>query len=157
MPKLLLDDRSKMAAGKKNPRTGKQSSVLARLLAFDQKHRCPGRSCKPQCHLIRTDEVGRGCLAGPVVAAAVVLPELIAESPLAVSLAELNDSKKLNVQQREQLASVLREVCFWAIGEASPQEINNEYFASQSAGHASRCRAALCADGSHIHADAGFD
>ena len=44
-----------------------------------------------------TDEAGRGCLAGPVTAAAVILPERF-EDPL------LNDSKKLSADQRERLA-----------------------------------------------------
>lgn len=64
------------------------------------------------------DEAGRGCLAGPVVAAAVILPEQYGH-PL------LNDSKKLNKQQREQLrAVVLQDALAWAIGEASPAEID---------------------------------
>jgi len=49
------------------------------------------------------DEVGRGCLAGPVVAAAVVLPEKV-DSFLA---ANIRDSKKLNGKQREELHSVI--------------------------------------------------
>ncbi len=44
--------------------------------------------------LVGTDEVGRGCLAGPVVAAAVVLPSIDAGSDLALQLASLNDSKQ---------------------------------------------------------------
>jgi ribonuclease HII len=124
MPKLLLETRPKVAAKAGKARADKQLALLGRLLAFDRKHRYTGRSRKPQCHLIGTDEVGRGCLAGPVVAAAVILPELTSPSPLAVSLSELNDSKKLNPLQRERMSLVLQEVCIWAIGEASPQEIN---------------------------------
>jgi ribonuclease HII len=124
MPKLLLESRPKVAAKAAKARADKKLDLLGKLLAFDRKHRYTGRSRKPQCHLIGTDEVGRGCLAGPVVAAAVILPELIATSPLAVSLSELNDSKKLNPMQRERMSAVLQEVCVWAIGEASPQEIN---------------------------------
>ncbi|ARS33981.1 ribonuclease HII [Pontibacter actiniarum] len=64
------------------------------------------------------DEVGRGCLAGPVVAAAVILPPNF-EHPL------LNDSKKLTKKVREQLRElVLQHAVAWAIGEASPQEID---------------------------------
>lgn len=64
------------------------------------------------------DEAGRGCLAGPVVAAAVVLPP-------DYSHALLNDSKKLSHRQRESLREeIMRDAVAWAIGEASPVEID---------------------------------
>lgn len=64
------------------------------------------------------DEVGRGCLAGPVVAAAVILPTQY-QHPL------LNDSKKLSKKQRELLREdILGDAVAWAIGEASPAEID---------------------------------
>ncbi|GAB3537971.1 ribonuclease HII [Pontibacter brevis] len=64
------------------------------------------------------DEVGRGCLAGPVVAAAVILPPDY-RHPL------LNDSKKVSKRQRELLREdVIKDAVAWAIGEASPQEID---------------------------------
>ena len=49
-----------------------------------------------------TDEAGRGCLAGPVTAAAVILPE-------SFNLPFLNDSKKLNEKQRKQLRLLIQE------------------------------------------------
>ena len=49
-----------------------------------------------------TDEAGRGCLAGPVTAAAVILPEDFSH-PL------LNDSKKVSAKHRKELAQVIRE------------------------------------------------
>ena len=64
------------------------------------------------------DEAGRGPLAGPVVAAAVILPQ-------GFSLVGLDDSKKLSYQQREELYLQLtenREV-FYAIAEGSSEEI----------------------------------
>jgi ribonuclease HII len=64
------------------------------------------------------DEVGRGCLAGPVVAAAVILPKDFAH-PL------LNDSKQLTPARRQLLSKVIQqEAVAWALGEASPQEID---------------------------------
>ncbi len=48
------------------------------------------------------DEAGRGCLAGPVVAAAVILPQ-------GISLPEVNDSKQLTERQRETLFPQIRE------------------------------------------------
>ena len=63
------------------------------------------------------DEVGRGCLAGPVVAAAVILPKGYFH-PL------LNDSKQLSQAQRLLLSSTIKQVALaWAIGEASNEEI----------------------------------
>ena len=64
------------------------------------------------------DEAGRGCLAGPVVAAAVILPSDYSHSLL-------NDSKQLSRKQREQLREViLQDAVCWAVGEASPVEID---------------------------------
>lgn len=64
------------------------------------------------------DEVGRGCLAGPVVAAAVILPKDFYH-PL------LNDSKKLRQEQREFLSPIIQEAAIaWAIGEVSAEEID---------------------------------
>lgn len=64
------------------------------------------------------DEVGRGCLAGPVVAAAVVLPQGYVH-PL------LHDSKQVSTSQRASLSSIIKKVALaWAIGEASPAEID---------------------------------
>lgn len=64
------------------------------------------------------DEAGRGCLAGPVVAAAVILPP-DAEIP------GLNDSKKLSAPQRERLFDVIHtEALAIGIGECTPLEID---------------------------------
>ncbi len=75
------------------------------------------------------DEVGRGPLAGPVVAACVVLRE-----PL--SLDRLNDSKVLTAEVRERLAEAIVQGCVaYAVGEASVEEIDrlNIYRASMLA------------------------
>lgn len=74
--------------------------------------------------LIGVDEVGRGCLAGPVVAAAVVLPPIKLGTRLAKSLSELDDSKALSARQREKLAAVIHSCAECAIAEASPEEID---------------------------------
>jgi ribonuclease HII len=63
------------------------------------------------------DEAGRGCLAGPVYAAAVVLGPAWP--------AGLNDSKKLSAMRREQLfAQIQAEALDWAIASASAQEVD---------------------------------
>ncbi|MBQ7739500.1 MAG: ribonuclease HII [Desulfovibrionaceae bacterium] len=56
------------------------------------------------------DEVGRGALAGPVVAAAVILPN-------DAKIADLDDSKRLSVKKREELATLIRKTAVaWSIG-----------------------------------------
>ena len=69
------------------------------------------------------DEAGRGCLAGPVYAAAVILPD---ESSIANSqLSMLNDSKQLTERQRYDLREVIqREARAWAVGVVSADEID---------------------------------
>jgi ribonuclease HII len=63
------------------------------------------------------DEVGRGPLAGPVTAAAVVLdPDHIPPG--------LNDSKKLTAARRVALAAILRDTCDWCVVHVSPAEID---------------------------------
>lgn len=68
------------------------------------------------------DEVGRGALFGPVVAAAVILPEAIIPDLIK---AGVRDSKQLNIAQRVTLASQIRQVAIDAqIGTASVREID---------------------------------
>jgi len=105
--------------------TEEKLASLRQLLLFDRQQRFKGRSKKPQCYLIGTDEVGRGCLAGPVVAAAVMLPDIDESSELAESLCELNDSKKLTASQRERLSFIIQEVAVCAIEQASVPEIDD--------------------------------
>jgi len=64
------------------------------------------------------DEVGRGCLAGPVVAAAVILPKKYRNK-------KLNDSKQLNKEERlEARESILKDALAWAVAEVSHEEID---------------------------------
>lgn len=64
------------------------------------------------------DEVGRGCLCGPVVAAAVILPAHYANELI-------NDSKKLTKSNRENLVLEIKSNAIaWAVAEASVEEID---------------------------------
>ena len=64
------------------------------------------------------DEAGRGCLAGPVVAAAVILPKDYQN-------AHLNDSKQLTKNQRNKLRrEIMDNALAWAVAEVSNQEID---------------------------------
>ena len=63
------------------------------------------------------DEAGRGPLAGPVVAAAVILPE-------GHGIIGLDDSKKLSARKRAALEAEIKDKCQYAIGLAEPEEID---------------------------------
>jgi ribonuclease HII len=66
--------------------------------------------------IIGVDEVGRGPLAGPVVAGAVILCD--------GGITGLADSKALSARRREALEHKIKAQCRWAIGEASVAEID---------------------------------
>ena len=64
------------------------------------------------------DEAGRGCLAGPVFAAAVILPKRF-KHPL------LNDSKLMTEENRELLRGIIQEKAIaWAVASLSPKQID---------------------------------
>lgn len=77
----------------------------------------------PNCYIsgrneAGTDEAGRGCLAGPVYAAAVILPEDF-HHPL------LNDSKQLTEARRNKLRPIIEsEALAWAVGIVTADEID---------------------------------
>jgi ribonuclease HII len=66
--------------------------------------------------IVGVDEAGRGPLAGPVVAAAVVL--------CAGGIIGLDDSKKLSAKRRGILEAEIKASCIWAVGIASAEEID---------------------------------
>lgn len=68
--------------------------------------------------IIGIDEAGRGPLAGPVVAAAVIIDEYFEE------FETINDSKKLNEKKREALFDVIIEKCKVGVGIATVEEID---------------------------------
>jgi len=77
------------------------------------------------------DEAGRGCLAGPVVAAAVILP-------VDFEIRDLRDSKKLNLAQRESLRErILAKAIDYSVALKTPREIEklNILWASVAAMH----------------------
>ena len=64
------------------------------------------------------DEVGRGCLAGPVVSAAVILKK-------GINLKLLKDSKKISFKKRGEISNHIKNNSYFAIGTASVDEILN--------------------------------
>ncbi len=82
-------------------------------LSIEARHRAAGRITVAGC-----DEAGRGCLAGPVVAAAVVLPH-------DAQIPGLDDSKKLTPAQREALVPVIERLAVSVgVGQCSPAEVD---------------------------------
>lgn len=76
----------------------------------------PDLSFSAQRIVIGVDEAGRGPLAGPVVAAAVVLGDQVP--------AGLNDSKKLSAKRRAALDEQIRAQCYWAVAVVEADEID---------------------------------
>jgi ribonuclease HII len=92
------------------------------------------------------DEVGRGPLAGPVSAAAVVLdPACIPEG--------LNDSKQLSIKKRVHLAQALMESADWAVGHASVEEIEEHNILRASHIAMQRALAGLKSAADHVLID----
>src|SRR5690625_1704486 len=88
-------------------------SPLSAMWRFD----CAMREGKAE-YIVGVDEAGRGCLAGPIFAAAVIL-----SSP--VGLSHVDDSKKLSTERREVLAAEIKARAFaWAVASASVREID---------------------------------
>ncbi len=74
------------------------------------------------CHIAGIDEAGRGALAGPVTAAALIFPPQVS---LLKSLVGLRDSKQLTAADRNHWAASLREIALaWGIGYASHLEVD---------------------------------
>lgn len=69
-----------------------------------------------QC-IVGVDEAGRGPLSGPVVAAAVYIPD-------GFDTSDINDSKKLSSKKRELLYNKIREECIWAISQVDEKLID---------------------------------
>ena len=82
-------------------------------LAFERKLWTEGVA-----HVAGVDEAGRGCLAGPVVAGAVILPQ-------EVRIEGVTDSKLLREERRTELASLIKEKALaWSVASCSAAEID---------------------------------
>lgn len=78
------------------------------------------------CRLAGVDEAGRGPLAGPVVAAAIVFDKPFLEAEQYGCLKSVNDSKRLTPRERDRLFTVLTETCpcVYGVGIANVAEID---------------------------------
>lgn len=151
---------------------GESSRIQCRLLDLPTRGYFWERFPQPHAGV---DEVGRGCLAGPVVAAAVILPpELKAYKPRLTDasaaakkrarkqfglpgLDGLADSKMLDAARREDLAARIKGCCLaWAIGVCWPREIERINIHQASLRAMERALSRLCSvpafvavDGTH--------
>lgn len=82
---------------------------------FSLEDQCDGIVCG-------LDEVGRGPLAGPVVAACVIIPK---DKRMLDFISEIQDSKKLSAKKREELYDKITTHFPYAIAEITPEEIDN--------------------------------
>ena len=97
----------------KAERQEKLKERLQAMLTHERRLWDSGRSL-----IAGVDEVGRGPLAGPVVAAAVILPHDF-------DVLGIDDSKKLSPKKREELAEVIKEKALaWSVGRVGPERID---------------------------------
>lgn len=97
----------------KETRLEKQIRLLREMSVHERALHDAGRS-----FIAGVDEVGRGPLAGPVVAAAVILPKDF-------SLLGVNDSKKLSEKRREIIFEEIKEACIsWAVGWRNHERVD---------------------------------
>ena len=93
------------------------------------------------------DEAGRGCLAGPVFAAAVILPENFSNEML-------NDSKQLSEKKRNELRIIIeREALAWAVAAVDNEEIDKINILNASIEGMHRALAQLSVTPQHILVD----
>ena len=95
----------------KGERLEKELNRLEEMCRYEKEH----EDCALICGI---DEAGRGPLAGPVVAGAVILPKNS-------RILYLNDSKKLSEKRREELfVRIQKEALAWSVGMAGPERID---------------------------------
>lgn len=119
---------------------------------FAHERNLHGRDIAPVAGI---DEAGRGPLAGPVVAAAVVLPVTWIEAGLPTTLAELNDSKQLTEKKRERLFAALHEFpeIDFAIAAVEAAEIDRINILQATHAAMNRALARLSAPATHALVD----
>ena len=99
----------------KGERLEKELNRLEEMYRYEKEH----EDCALICGI---DEAGRGPLAGPVVAGAVILPKNS-------RILYLNDSKKLSEKRREELfVRIQKEALAWSVGIAGPERIHDINF-----------------------------
>ena len=100
--------------------------------------------------IVALDEVGRGCLAGPVVTAAVILPKDF-ESPI------VKDSKKLSEKKRKEAFELIKEKAIkWTVTFTSPQEVDDLNILQATMKGMHECLSNLDGEFNHILVDGNY-
>ncbi len=97
--------------------------------------------------IIGVDEVGRGCLAGPVVCAAVILPNI---KPLPSWVEEIKDSKKLSPKKRYELSQLITKHCMYAIRQGSVGMIESDNILQATLWTMKMCVESISAQGGKV-------
>lgn len=98
---------------RRREKEAEEQQRLHELLNYERVHWADGRT------VVGLDEVGMGPMAGPVVAAAVILPP-------DASISRIDDSKRLTAEHRESLAPIIRQTALaWGLGAVPPAEIDD--------------------------------
>src|SRR5690606_37552615 len=119
---------------------------LKKLLAYERELRAKGYEI-----IAGVDEAGRGPLAGPVVAAAVILPD-------GVAVRGVDDSKRLTSERREALFHEIRERALAVgVGAASTREVDRLNILRASHVAMKRALARLSLQPDHIIVDGNMD
>jgi|688.fasta_scaffold11175_6 ribonuclease HII len=92
-------------------------AVREEAVAVDRSLLPAAIAAQPTIAIAGADEVGRGCLAGPIVVAACLIPEGVALPPI-------RDSKAMSAKARAAAAAVIRERCQLSIVGIAPAEID---------------------------------
>lgn len=102
----------------KQERMEKMKEDLVRMTSYERELYSEGNSVGKVDYIAGVDEAGRGPLAGPVVAAAVILPQDF-------SLLGVNDSKKLSEKRRNELFDQIKETAVaWSVGMVDHERID---------------------------------
>lgn len=120
LPELIREYSSDERAGVRNLAAAAEKRLegLKKELQRIEKLRIFEEQYKEYAYICGIDEVGRGPLAGPVVAGAVILPR-------DCRILYINDSKQLSEKKREELYEAITEQAIaYAVGFASPQRID---------------------------------
>lgn len=97
------------------------------------------------------DEAGRGCLAGPVFAAAVIIPD---QAGSTITFSDIHDSKQLSEKARESLRKLIEQNSLsWGVGQASNTEIDQYGILPATRLAVSRAIAELSFDPAHLLVD----
>lgn len=110
--RLLREEKEREKEAKRRQKEAEEQKRLEEMLAYERQY---GEACDYICGV---DEAGRGPLAGPVVAAAVILPKGLA-------IPYVNDSKKLTERRRELLyPEIMEKALAVGVGIVSPGRID---------------------------------